>query len=662
MRELFSKYGSEVVDVKFKQYRIDETRQIYNGIGFVLFPLTVEGVLTVKKILHALHCVAFNENCLDTGISVTLETILKERPELNVPFIPEGMKEEPVYTSGRKTKIGIKRNNMGDTSMSFVPLQTLKHFITPPAEGPGASTPTTASQFDGATFYGQPQIAPALSQWQPPFNAGQHQQTYPGQAYQTAPSLSLPPPPSHVPPKLHINRHYNALKQQQRMVYVMHCVNKKQAEVQYDQHGNYIPSSPSDQQRQSPPAGDYNNQWGATGAQSQEQNPLDDFQQYDQPYGEDQHQRTALDSRRQFTTADQEGGFNLQQPSHSEYSRPSGSPRHHAEDQNQYYNQQQQQASHGQSAAQYEASLEAKFEQQRRELLALQNSERLRNSPPQASYNQPPQFAPQQQQYRQQHAGPHGGKSMGDMQREQEAARKLQELREKHQQAVQRTEQYEIQRLARLEENRMNIAQQQQQQQQMQRNQKPLPSRYMSSQDQGYRPSHQNAYGSSLNEGPSHWSQQREHHHRAPMTSYQNPSYQQQHQQQYQDYNFSTPQQQQQQQQPGRRMSPPSLFGNNPALRRSHEAELFDSIDGGSGRELGAGDRSSTLVDISGLSGITSGMSRASLNLESALGGSGAFNLSEPIRLGGSEHLTGAREWDSFGFSGLGGLDVSSFQ
>jgi hypothetical protein len=59
-------------------------------VGFVHYPLTTAGVLAVKKSIHYLGNVSIEQVTFDCNMSVTLENILKERPELNIPFIPTG--------------------------------------------------------------------------------------------------------------------------------------------------------------------------------------------------------------------------------------------------------------------------------------------------------------------------------------------------------------------------------------------------------------------------------------------------------------------------------------------------------------------------------------------------------------------------------------------
>eukprot|EP01034_Spumella_vulgaris_P034480 gene34480-42525_t len=69
IRELFSHFDCEVVDVKIKQYTINESKQQQHGLGFVHYPLTVSGVLAVKRALHRLGCVCVEEVfCVDAGM------------------------------------------------------------------------------------------------------------------------------------------------------------------------------------------------------------------------------------------------------------------------------------------------------------------------------------------------------------------------------------------------------------------------------------------------------------------------------------------------------------------------------------------------------------------------------------------------------------------
>jgi hypothetical protein len=83
--------------------------------------------MAAKIVLHALRNVMFHEICLQTDISVTLETILRERPELNTPYIPEGLTEEPIYSSGRKHKADAERLNLGEISLPFMSLVESAH-------------------------------------------------------------------------------------------------------------------------------------------------------------------------------------------------------------------------------------------------------------------------------------------------------------------------------------------------------------------------------------------------------------------------------------------------------------------------------------------------------------------------------------------------------
>eukprot|EP01034_Spumella_vulgaris_P034481 gene34481-42526_t len=135
IRELFSHFDCEVMDVKFKQYKIDVERKSQHGLGFVHYPLTVSGVLAVKRALHRLGCVCVEEVfCVDAGMSVTLERILRDRPELDVKYIPEGHTCEPVYSSTSlrlKTADTYTRLSLA-APLPTVPLSWLEHFIAPP--------------------------------------------------------------------------------------------------------------------------------------------------------------------------------------------------------------------------------------------------------------------------------------------------------------------------------------------------------------------------------------------------------------------------------------------------------------------------------------------------------------------------------------------------
>jgi hypothetical protein len=113
-RDLFSYFThdcEQVLDVRIKQYKIDEviiyhfiklfyykpnfrvpSQNIsqHSGLGFVRFPLTPSGVLAVKKSIHYLGNVSIEQVTFDCNMSVTLENILRERPELNMQWSPAG--------------------------------------------------------------------------------------------------------------------------------------------------------------------------------------------------------------------------------------------------------------------------------------------------------------------------------------------------------------------------------------------------------------------------------------------------------------------------------------------------------------------------------------------------------------------------------------------
>jgi hypothetical protein len=294
--------------------------------------------------------------------------------------------------------------------------------------------------------------------------------------------------------------------------------------------------------------------------------------------------------------------------------------------------------------AQYEANLEAKFEKQRRELEEMRTSATSYHNPQFRSLL-PPSHMQAPYDSLSQHAGhawSTAGGSLMDPHREQEAQRKLMELRQKHQQTVLRNEQYEAQRLARLESNRQNTAQQY-----MQRNhQMPMSLSQMVT----YRGGHYRPQGVPV--------QQQNHIQQEQMSSFRH-SPNERPQQQHQNYGVEergTITSHQQQSAPaqscqggygfdprdsrqlsghgqtgfGQRPPPPSMIGES---RRSFDvSEPF-------GASFGATTSQHQYdIDISGLNGITSGLSRTSLS--SVLGRRGENYLGEGESF--------PHDWDSF--------------
>jgi hypothetical protein len=91
IRQLFSSLEINILDVQFTEYNISQAHQKYSGSGLIQFPLTVEGVIFVKKSLHYMGCVEFNNIHLDCVMSGSLVTLLRDHPELNAPYIPAGL-------------------------------------------------------------------------------------------------------------------------------------------------------------------------------------------------------------------------------------------------------------------------------------------------------------------------------------------------------------------------------------------------------------------------------------------------------------------------------------------------------------------------------------------------------------------------------------------
>eukprot|EP01034_Spumella_vulgaris_P030768 gene30768-38030_t len=61
IRTLFSFAGGEVLDVRIKQYRIDENAQHFNGLAFVHFPLSANGIYSLKHVMHQLGSICVEQ-------------------------------------------------------------------------------------------------------------------------------------------------------------------------------------------------------------------------------------------------------------------------------------------------------------------------------------------------------------------------------------------------------------------------------------------------------------------------------------------------------------------------------------------------------------------------------------------------------------------------
>eukprot|EP01034_Spumella_vulgaris_P032078 gene32078-39623_t len=203
LRALFSQTGGEVVDVRIKQYRIDEGARFCSGLAFVHFPLTVDGIYTLKRAMHQLGSICVDQINFDTGISMNLEKILRERPELNVKYIPEGHSSEPSFSSRKQNKT--RQFITLPYSLPFTNIKSLEHFVERPA---GTASPTPPR-------YGSPHpdsVSAGLAPQRMPLGQPPVYHQSPPSAPPAAPQVFQPQVNAQVP-QLHVNRHYNPLKQ-----------------------------------------------------------------------------------------------------------------------------------------------------------------------------------------------------------------------------------------------------------------------------------------------------------------------------------------------------------------------------------------------------------------------------------------------------------------
>eukprot|EP01034_Spumella_vulgaris_P026450 gene26449-33029_t len=417
------------------------TRQQQHGLGFVHYPLTVAGVLAVKRALHHLGCVSVEDVSLDTGISVTLEKILRERPELNVPYIPDGLAYEPVYSSStRKFKTGVTRQNLFIShELPFTSLSSLEHFI---------ERPVTAQM--------GPANRPSVAQ----YAAAPQQQSQILPIYRGIPT-GPPQPPLGSPnvfqgiPGMHINRHYNPQKAQQSLVYVSHLAEQQQQQQQrlaqqpphhWSQRG--LQSQQYEQQQGAYGSPHNRGEWPESGSAAYQQQQQQ-FQQRDRGFSQTGSPPSV--ERRKSPP----------QPLTRRISPPSATFQAQLEDQrfSPHHHQQQQQM-------------------QMQQMRPQQDLSQGEAQQPYGGYQPHPQlqrqdFQQNQQQFEQQSLpSPYGQNSPHQQHqiseermtflREQEAQRKLTELREKHLAAEARRDKYEQQKILQRQQNNFELMQQQQ--------------------------------------------------------------------------------------------------------------------------------------------------------------------------------------------------------
>eukprot|EP01034_Spumella_vulgaris_P023978 gene23978-30264_t len=120
---------NHIIDVRVRQYSVDEANQRYSGLAFVHFLLTPEGVYALKRATHRLGSVCVEQINFDTGISMNLEKILRNRPDLNIKYIPEGHTFEPSFISRKANKNEFDRQHIAMPPLPFVSLAVLDHLI-----------------------------------------------------------------------------------------------------------------------------------------------------------------------------------------------------------------------------------------------------------------------------------------------------------------------------------------------------------------------------------------------------------------------------------------------------------------------------------------------------------------------------------------------------